>query len=125
MLFLVTLLGCELIESITGEVDDRADTQAIEALESARDLVREAENSPGKRRVLRVIRQLKSEIDKDETWALSGNVFAAAVEKVADDGAITSTEAGVVEDAFQRIVENKGRPEPERRRRRFRTADDE
>lgn len=107
MLLVVMLLGCEVVEWITGSVDESVDSSGLEALEEAKSLVQDAESSAGKRRVLRVIRRLSSEIRRDETIGLGGNLVAAAVSRVARDGEISNTEAGLVEDAYQRFLDGK------------------
>ncbi|MEO0606532.1 MAG: hypothetical protein AAF211_34210 [Myxococcota bacterium] len=124
---LFTLFGCqEAIDWITGKVDDTVDSQGIEALEKAKALVEEAESSPGKRRVMRLIRRLRSEIDKDKTSGLNGNVIAAAVQRVARDGTISSTEAGLVEDAYQQFLDGKvGRGGRRGKRKGDASADDD
>ncbi|MEN0068554.1 MAG: hypothetical protein AAGA48_40925 [Myxococcota bacterium] len=105
LLVIFSLVGCELYEWATGSVNEAVSSQGIDALEGARDVVKAAESSPGKRRVLRIIRKLKSEIDAGERSGFNGNVFAAAVERVAKDGIISSTEAGIVEDAYQKFLD--------------------
>jgi len=105
LLVFLSLTGCELYEWVTGTVTETVADQGIDALDNARDLVSKAESSPGKRRVMRVIRRLKREIDSGERSGLNGNLFAAAVEEVAKDGTISSTEAGIVEDAFAKLLD--------------------
>lgn len=117
---LLSLLGCDAYEWLTGTVTETVATQGIEALDNAREQVKAAESSPGKRRVMRVIRKLKSEIDAGEHSGFNGNLFAAAVEEVAKDGVISNTEAGVVEDAYQRILDG----DLSRRRKAKRKAED-
>jgi len=128
LLLFVSLNGCGLYEWVTGTVEQSVANQGIEALDGARELVRQAEESPGRRRVLRVIRRLESEIDAGERSGLNGNLFAAAVDKVANDGTITSTEAGMVEDAFAKLLGGeigRGKRGKRRQERRDAAASDE
>lgn len=104
LLVVGSLVGCGLFEEATTALDEKVADQGIEALRDARETVRQAEASPGKRRVLRVMRKLIAEIDSGQRSGFNGNLFAAAVTRAANDGAISSVEAGVVEDAYMRLL---------------------
>lgn len=106
MFLMLTTLGCGLVDWFTDKVDETVDQQGIDALESAIAVVKEAEASPARKRVLKIMRRLRRDIDADEKGGINGNVVAAIVKKVASDGSITGIEAGAVEDAYNALVKD-------------------
>lgn len=94
------LLGCSYIEDFSAKVEDGG----VDALESARSTVRQAEASPAKRRVLKIVRQLRSDINRGKEFGLKGNGLALLVQRAAEDGEITGIEAGAIEDAYHALA---------------------
>ena len=105
-LLLVSVVGCSWFESLEEDLTTRVADQGIAALDDARTVVKAAGDSPGKRRVLKMLRRLESDIKSGKRTGLNGNVVAEIVKRVANDGTISGIEAGAVEDAYRAIIDD-------------------